>query len=283
MSSLAANPGGSGVYGQPGQQDDTLGIVNQLKDRELRDFKDKSNFMSDLSFRQEARMRALFDPSGHQGVPQGDQQGQSGQPMNTVMAKDPNAMTGYEKGELGIRQQGLGLEQQKTAQTGKMGEEKLGIQSAQEKLNQQKSDQANAAKQADLQRKVDESSQKFAAIQAELERKTKAGEDTLQAHKDLAAIVEERHAAERAMTQHKMDTQDEQFKKLRTEHDALLKQSQNTKQVKKDAQGNVITTETTKGSAAETVDVVGKDGKKYTIPADKVDDWNKNHQPEGEQ
>ena len=74
MANLAANPSGSGsIYGQPGQQDDegVLGVVQQLKDREMKDFRDKAQFMSDLSLRQEARMRELFDPSkqSQQGLP----------------------------------------------------------------------------------------------------------------------------------------------------------------------------------------------------------------------
>src|SRR5258708_31244549 len=104
MDSLASNPSGS-IYGQPSQtsDQDVLNLVNQKKDREMRDFKEKSNFMSDLSLRQESRMRSLFPPESSQ----------QGQPQNVVLGQDPNAMTGYQKGELGIRQQGINQDQQR--------------------------------------------------------------------------------------------------------------------------------------------------------------------------
>ncbi len=261
---LAANPGGSGIYGNPGQQTqgsgDALDIVNLLKDREMRDFKEKANFMSDLSLKQD-RQRALYDPSNEQG----------NQQQNTRVAQDPNQMTGYEKGELGVRQQGLNLEQQKIAQTGKLGEEALGVKTAQEKLNQQKSDQINVQKQADMQRKIDDSTQKFAAMQAELERKTKAGEDTLQLHKDIAASAEERHKLEMEKMKHDMDIKDQQFEELKKQHSDLLTQRGRTKTTIK--QGDETRTTTIeRGDAADTVQAVGKDGKTYTIPKDKLDD-----------
>jgi hypothetical protein len=280
MSSLAANPsGGSGIYGQPNQQSDqdVLGIVNQLKDREMNDFKNKAVFMSDLSLKQD-KLRALFDPSKEGGPQQQQQQG-----PNVVLGKDPNEMSGYEKGELGIRQQGLGLERQKIAQQGKLGQEGLDIKSAQERLNQQKSDQINKNKQDDMQRKIDESNAKIEQAQKALESKNNNAEQALEAHKAMAAAVEERHKLELAQ-------KDAQFKKVQEQHqqtidqlEVKIKQAGHSKQVKKDSQGNVITTETTKGDAAETVNVKGPDGKTYPIPKDKLDDWNKNHQQQDDQ
>src|SRR5713226_7367508 len=157
MDSLAANSSnspGSGVYGQPKIPDDqdTLFLVDRLKDREMRDFKDKTNFMSDLSLRQESRMRDLFAPEK-----------KSPSDMPVTMMQDPNSMTGYQKGELGVRQQevgqrqqGLNLESQRLSKQERLGQEALDVKTAQEKLNQQKSDQAHQQKLDELTTKQNE-------------------------------------------------------------------------------------------------------------------------------
>jgi hypothetical protein len=144
MDNLANSPGNSGIFGQPSPQspDSVLSIVNQLKDRNMADFKDKATFMSNLSMQQN-RMQRIFD--AQQQGPQNEQQGQQPQQgMNTVM-KDPNAMTAHEKADIGIKQQGLSLEQQKMAQSGKLGQEQLDLKQQTEKLNQQKADQSHQA------------------------------------------------------------------------------------------------------------------------------------------
>ncbi len=273
MDSLAANPSGSSIFGQPGNQspdpNSALYLVNQVKDREMNDFKEKSRFMSAMSLQQD-RLRSIFNPEQQQ------------QP-NVVMGQDPNQMTGYQKGELGIRQQEIGQESQRLAQQGKLGQEALDIKGQQEKLNQQKSDQIHEQKQADMQRKIDESNQTIQLAQQRLQQTGDNQAAQLQAHKDLAAAMEERHKLELAQ-------KDAQFQKTSDQHqqtiNALnerLKQSSRSKQVKRDAQGNEITTTTERGSAADTVQVTGPDGTVGTIPADKLDDWNANHAPQGEQ
>ncbi len=279
MDNLAANPrGDSSIYGNPGiQKPDTesaLYLVNQLKDREMKDFKDKSNFMSDLSLRQEGRMRALYDPN-NQPINQqtGKISGPGGEPQNTVMAQDPNQLTGYQKGELGVKQQELNLNSQRLAQTGKLGQEAIDIRGKQETLNQQKSDQINKNKQADMERKAEEFGKRFEAMQAELERKTKAGEDTLQLHKDIAANVKERHELEMEKMKHDMNLKDEQFNELKKRHEDLTNErenSQTTTEINSD--GTKRTTTTKKGDVANTVSVIGKDGKTYNIPKNKLND-----------
>lgn len=283
MDSLAANPSGSsGIYNSGGGSSspgmgDVLNIVNQLKDREMRDFQAKSNFMSDLSLRQEARMRNLFNPEG------ATQGGQNTQGMNTVVAHDPNQITGFQRGELGVRQGELGVRQQQLAQTGKIGQERIDIQSAQQKLNQQKSDQINANKQADMQRKIDESNRKLELAQADLDRKTKAGEDTIQAHKDYQSAIEERHKLELAQKQHQFDVTSEQHgKQIKALEERVKQTGKTTTKTRVNAEGTERTTETRRGAASDTVQVTGRDGKTYEIPADKEDDWNANHAPEEE-
>src|SRR5579859_5946707 len=187
MDSLAQNPNinpgvsNSGVYGMPGQTSDSdvLSLVNQLKDREMRDFKDKANFMSDLSLNQEQRMRNLWDPNktnlaNRTTVQAGEA---PGQPNPESLAMNPMpGMTTKDKLDYGLKQQEL-------VQKGKFGQEALDVKSQQEKLNQQKSDQINAQKQADMQRKIEESNQKIELAQQKLQQAGDNAQAQLAAHK----------------------------------------------------------------------------------------------------
>lgn len=97
MDSLAANPGSSSssIYGQPQSpsDNDTLKIVNQLRNRELDDFKNKANFMADLSLKQE-KLRDIFkDPALQQQAMTGlPPQNQGGMPPQGGMGNQINGM-----------------------------------------------------------------------------------------------------------------------------------------------------------------------------------------------
>lgn len=279
MQSLAANPSGSsGIYNtqKPPDQANELAVVNQLKDREMRDFKDKAGFMADLSLKQD-RMRALFDPSQQQ---QNQQQNQGPQ---VSQMRDPNAMSAAQRGDLDIKQQGLNLDQQKLAQQNRLGQEALDTKTAQEKLNQQKSDQIHAQKIAELEGKQVDFKNKLDLATQALSDKTKSGDAQLALHTEIAKNTKAYHDAE-------MAKQDLKFQKSQSDHQDAMKAMQQkldaanrTHRVQKDAQGNTITTDTTKGDAAQTVNMKGKDGKTYPVPLDKVDDWKQNHSPDSAQ
>lgn len=261
MDSLSSNPSGSGIYGAKpdnfGPQE-ALNLVFQLRDRENRDFKDKANFMSDLSLKQD-RMRNLFNP---------DNQQQNPQKMNTVIAQDPNMITELDRRKLDMSKQGLDLDKKKLEQQGKLGQEALDIKGSQQQLNQQKSDQINATKQADMQRKIDESTKKFDLLQADLDRKTKSGEDTLQLRRDLSASVEERHKLEMAQ-------KDSAFIETKKIHDAQIKKMEEDA---KNASGSETTTEInadgtkktviTKKGQTKRIGVIGPNGESGTIEED---------------
>ena len=280
MDSLAANPSGSGVYGNPSEQpvdyQGPLSIVNQLKDREMQDFQKKAQFMSDLSLRQN-RLQRIYDNIDRTSS-QSQQGGSPTQGMNTVAGFDPNAMTGYEKGELGVRQQQANTESQRQQQQATQGQEAINIKSEQEKLNQQKSDQINQEKQADMQRKITESEAKIKQAQDALAAKNTNAEAQLQAHKDLATAMEERHKLELAQ-------KDAAFQESKKQHQAQIddmqkkldeaSHSETTTEV--DASGNKKTVTTNRGSQPKTVKGTGKDGKQYDVPVGKIDDWNQNH------
>lgn len=268
MDSLASNPGGSGIYGQP-RQDDMLSIVNQLKDREMRDFKDKSNFMSDLSIKQDRlRNRFNFEDSWmNTGKNPGQQQPQQ---MNTVMAEDPNAMTGYQKGQLGIRQQEMGLDREKMVQQGKMGQQTIDIKKSQEELNQQKSDQIKVQKENELNKKVEMS-------KATLDQK---GEtiDNLKTYRDA---VEARHQLEieKKDAAHDADKKQLQGNFDRT-HEQMQQKIKLQEQQAEDAKNIETTTElnadgtkktvTTKKGAKKRIAVAGPNGESGTIEEDDV-------------
>lgn len=293
MDSLANNPASGGIYGQPTNptDGDVLNVVNQMKDREMRDFKDKANFMADLSLKQE-KARAIFDPSKF-GGPGSNQYGGPGgaaeakapnMNANTINAGDPNQMSGYEKGELGIKQQGVNLESQRLKQTGKLGQEALDIKTAQEKLNQQKSDQINANKQADMERKIEEANQRIELAQNALQSKNTNAEATLAAHKEMAAAVEERHKLEIANMQNRFDTTSKQHQQTIDNLSEQLKQrgrSKTTTELNPDGTKKIVTTE--RGSAADTINVIGKDGNQYTIPKDKLNDMDADGTPHWKQ
>ncbi len=293
VDNIAANPiggaQGSSISGQPGirqpqaNQQDPLDLVNRIKDRQMQDFKDKANFMSDLSLKQD-RLRNYFNPldlRSQTGPHFGDiQQGDQGGGPNVVQGKDPNEMSGYEKGELGVRQQGVNLEQQKLAQSGKMGQEALDIKSQQEKLNQQKSDQINATKTADMQHKIETTNQQLQLAQEKLKQAGTNAAATIKAHEDLAKIVEQRHQLEMDMRQHQFDITSGQHQAAIDAANKKLQQSGRSKTTTTDSTGATRTTTTEKGSAADTIQVTGKDGQTYEIPADKEDEWNSTHAPD---
>jgi hypothetical protein len=233
MSNLASNPSGS-ISGQPGPDNtDALGIVNQLKDREMRDFQNKANFMSELSLKQD-RQRMLFDPNN----PNQDIMGTRTLNGMTAAMQKPQQSSGITPGsqsgqmnpqqtaEMSMRQQGMDLDKAKLAQAGKMGEERIANQTAQEKLNQQKSDQIHQQKQDELNAKITEANGKLSQAQAALAAKGVTAEQQLQSHKDLAAAMEERHKLELAQKDH-------EFQKTSDQHqqtiDNLTKQLEQKK------------------------------------------------------
>ena len=284
MDSLASNPS-SGIYGQPGigSNNDALSLVNRIKDREMQDFKNKADFMADLSLRQESRMRQLYDPN--KPALAGGQV-----PQNVVMTKDPNEITPYQQADLGIRQRAQSINSQRLAQQGKLGEQALGIKTQQEALNRQKNEQINTQKQADLQRKIDESNQKLALAQQALTNKTTNAADQLQARKDYQAAVEERHQAEMDLKQHQFDLVNDQHQQQIKDLETKLKQNANTKTTTTlDPSGNTKTVDTQRGIQSTapvrnpdgTYTVTTPDGRTGTIPGDKLDDWMKNYQTGG--
>ena len=274
MSNLAANPSGSGgIYGQPGQtsNDEILGIVNKLKNREWEDYKNKANFNADLSMKQE-RIRRLFDIEQQQR----DQTGPQGGPKNVVWGDDSHkalsAMSGYQGAQLGIRQQELDLDSQKMVQQGRLGQEALDIKSDQQQLNQQKSDQLKDREQAKLQHKIEESDAKLELVKQGLEDRNKTAEDRLALQKELAANMKERYELDRAMKEHQFNTTNENHLATIKQQEEKLKQgaeSETTTELNADGTKKVVSTK--KGSAIKKrIAVIGPNGESGTVEEDDV-------------
>lgn len=273
-----ANPLGSSAM----PTGDILDIYNNIKDREMRDFQNKASFMADLSLKQE-RLRKMYDnmDSTYGMGPQiTDTQktatNPSGQPQNTVMAADPNALTGYQKADLALKQQGQNIESQRVAQTGQLGQQKLDIQSAQEKLNQQKSDQVYETKQADLQRKYDEAATKAKESDAKLKQNETDLDKRLAAAKEHEKNMADLHKAQMDLQQSKYDKAVSDHKDAMNKMQQRLDQQKNTQTVKRDAQGNIIsTTDTSRGGKTL---MYGPDGSQHMIANEKIQDAKDNYQ-----
>jgi hypothetical protein len=277
MSSLAANPsGGSGIYNsqKPPDQANELAIMNQIKDREMRDFKDKAGFMSDLSVKQN-RLMNLYDPASQQSQDQRNQQMQQGPQVSQV--RDPNAMTGDQKANNDMRQQGLNLDKQKLDQQKQLGQEAIDTKSAQEKLNQQKSDQIHQQKIDELIAKQTDAKGKLDLATKALSDKTKSADEQLKLHQDIMTNTKAFHDAEVAQMKLK-------FERAQADHEDALK----TMKAKLDAGNKSVTTtlnpdgtsktvKTTTGDANKTIRVQMKDGTFGTIPVSKLDDFNANY------
>lgn len=279
MNNLMSNPGGS-ISGQPQQGvQDPLGLVNNLKDREMRDFQNKATFMADLSLKQD-RLRALFDPSKNQtGTGEAPQQSSGITPGSQPKTIDP-----AQQAELGIRQQQANTESQRVNQQGKFGQEAQDVKSKQEALNQQKSDQIHQQKQSELEAKISQANDKLTQAQAALAQKGATAEASLQAHKDLAAAVEERHKLEIDNMNHKFEVTSGQHQQTIDNLTEQLKQRGHQSQdIKTNPDGTEKSIDTRRGSAADIIQVQHKNGKTYEIPKDKLDEWNANHAPEDQQ
>jgi len=274
MDRLATNPSGSsgGIFGMPAPQNDsdTLSIVNRLKDREFEDYKNKARFDDERSLRQESRMRQLFDPNKNtNSQPQ----------VNNQAGIIPNILTPdqqvYQQQQL--EQPKLDMESKKLDSQSKFGQQGLAIKDAQEKLNQTKNTQINEDRDADRERKVNEANQKIALAQKALTDKDTNSAAQLQAHKDMAAAIEERHKLELENQKFdfnaKLTEQKRQFDEtsgLHKQQIADAENSQTTTEVNPDGTKKTVTTK--KGDAVAMIQVLGKDGKTYTIPKDKLDD-----------
>lgn len=274
----------AGYFGDPGidKEDPVqslMPILHAVRNRDLQDFTERGRITNDLAIRQE-RQRALFDPR-NPGTPGTTNNlvstgiNNANTNMNTVLKED---MSPQEKANLQLKKNDQSLEARKIAQTGKLGEERLGINKAQEQLNESKNTNIHEQKQADLQRKVDEADKKLKLSYDQLQQKTDSAEAHAQFNRDQMEATSARHELERAQ-------KDREIQDLKDLHAAQIghlnqqvedlrnpKSTEKTTEIENDKNGVPIkkTEKTTKGDSKAfdsntTYNMQDQSGKKWTV------------------
>lgn len=260
---LTGSPGGSGVYdfggGKSFDSEEALSNDAELRRRDVNDFKQKNQFMSDLTNRPpNTRMQSAFNPNGFAEQPQNTPGAMNTSGMHTVMKEDPDRITPFQAAGLNIKREDLANDRAKITQTGKLGEEKLGLAEKGHELDVKKNQNIYDTKHADMQRKIDEANTKLDL--AERQFQSKQGD---------AEALSKYHQAQMDATkaQHDLDNsrKDQQLEELKAQHktqsDALrerLRQSgKSTTKTSLNATGTEKNVETTKGDSGDDDDPLG--------------------------
>lgn len=252
--SLNRNPSGSGIYDSGGggggfTAEDLFANDAELRRRDMNDFRQKNQFMADLSNRQ-PNARNVFNPEG------GMKQATAG--MNTYLKEDPDRITPFQQAGLNLKKEDLGIDRAKLAQSGKLGEEKLALSEKGHELDVKKNQQIFDTKHADMQRKSDEANSKL-----------DLAERQLQSRQGDAMALAARHKAEldARTAQHELDNyrKDQALADTQKKHEAeiaamneRLRQSRGSKtKTSLNAEGTEKTVETTKGDNQDEDDPLG--------------------------
>jgi hypothetical protein len=146
--------------------DDIAGIlssiepfINRMKNRNLEDLRTQASIINPNLPIRPNRIGNIFDPNAMQGQEQSA-------PQNVVFQP---SMTDFQRAN-------LGLEERKLAQSGRLGEERLGldrarvgIQSEAQQLNELKNQQIYETKIKDMERKAEEAESKMAFAERQLQ------------------------------------------------------------------------------------------------------------------
>lgn len=262
---------GSSVYNDNPMENDSdffnreMSMDEELRRRDMNDFRQKNQFMSELSNRQ-PRMQQLFNPT-----PSRDMKAPT-EGMDVVF-KD-NAITPFQKAGLDLKGEDtridrakLGNDTRRVNLAEKMGEEKLDLEGKKHELNVEKNKNIFETKQADLQRKVDEAANKLDLADRQLALKKDDSAATVARHKAELDATNARHALEMHQKENALaeatrlhDAQIADAKK-KTEQSA---ESETTTEL--NADGTKKTVKTQKG-AKKRISVIGPNGQKGTIEA----------------
>jgi len=257
-----AQQGNSSIYGAVAPDNDNhiadiLSARQSMQRDDLNTFKNKANFMSDLSLRQN-RMKSIYDLEGASQPPANGLFGMNngmtsnnGQPMNTVLREDPDHITPFQREGLSIRKDDNAIDRSRVEQQGRLGSERLSIQDAQQKLNQQKSDQIKLQKENELAAKIVDSEGRLAFAQKRLEQNAN---DTA-ARMELIKAKQDADAAKFELVSHQKDKQQEELNNYRAAQLAGKNrpiESETTTEVNPD--GTKKTVKTRKGPISEEED-----------------------------
>lgn len=266
LDELRARNGATGLTyaGDPGMgstssPSDVLNSImpafNQIRNRNVQDFKDKAQFSSDLGLRQE-RMRSLFAPEPQQGG---------------VVYQPPPSEINNNRLISPFQAAGLELDKQKLAEQKRTGSDKLALDQQKFGLEKEKSDQIYQTKQDEMTRKVDDANNKLKLAYDQLAQKGNDASATANFKQAQLDALTARHELEMAQK----DKDREETVRI---HDAQIKDMQD----KLDAMQNTITTTemnpdktkkivtTAKGDSAKNalIAVISPTGQKGTVTAE---------------
>lgn len=265
--SLAANPTGSGIYGNTGAKSPDFGtalsIDEEMRRRNKNDMMQNANFMSNLQVRQN-RMNSIYGTNpmapgmGQPGGPTGMVTGLNNPQMQTVFKEDPDRITPIQRERLNISREDLANDRAKIGVTSRLGEERLKDADAKHDLDVKKNQNIFDTKQADLQRKHDEAQQKLELAQRQFEQRSgdaNAKNDFLKAKMEADAARHQLESAQKDRTlEETKRLHDAQIAKMQEQSD----QAGNTEQTTElNPEGTKRTVSTKRGSGGSKNDPAG--------------------------
>lgn len=265
MDSVRASAGSGGIWngGVPNTDYDSrdMSMDEEMRRRDMNDFMKKNQFMHDLTNRQ-PRMQNLFNPNEQQQ-----------KPMDVVFKEDPNKITPLEQENLNVKKEGNLIDRAKIAQSGKIGEERVGLEKQKHELDVQKNSNIYETKQKDMQRKADEANSRLDLAERTLQSKQGDTDATLKFHQAQMDATKAQHALEL----HQKESQLEEAKRV---HDAAMADkktrtdqagsTEQTTNVDESGKQKVVTTK--KGTQSKKVGVTHPDGTHGTIDESEAKD-----------
>lgn len=280
---MAAYFGDPGIDTGPINPESVMPLIRAVRNRDLEDLQARGQIEGDLAIRQ-ANLRRIYglDPTPPALGAAFSATGLT-PPAPGISTQLKEDISPLDKAKLGLEKSAQDIESSKVKQAGQLGSERLDIQQQQADINRQKSDQIHETKIADLQRRADEATQRMGMFYDKLQQNANDNAAHLNFLTSKSAADEARHQLELAQK----DRQLQQQQDYNTARIADLNKKYNdeltTIGYKRDEQGNLVQTTVRKGKvppaksgafdSSTTKAFVGKDGTKYDIPMDKVDQF----------
>jgi hypothetical protein len=261
--SLAANPGGSGIYGSTGAKEPDFGVAMnidaEMRRRKLNDIAGKQKLDFDMQVKQN-RLNSIYGDnpvaSANNFQMAQNNQGRGGVPLSL----DPDRITPFQREGLDLKREDLANDRSKIALTSRMGQERTDLGEEKHKLDVEKNKNIFETKQSDMQRKHDEAQDRLKLAQDALEQKGNNANTQAELHRAQIDASNARHE----LDLHRRDSQLEETKRL---HDAQiaamqekLDQAANTSQTAELAttpEGNTRRTINTKKGSKKPGDSLG--------------------------
>src|SRR5437016_3421628 len=173
-------------YGQPpirntGGDIDIVGLMNEARNRDLHDFAAKTRITGDEAIRQENYKR-MYDPDRFST-------GGAAPTQNTVYQRPPSEL--QQIGPLDLAK--LGLEKEKIETAGGIDKAELGLKTKGYELDKLKNEQIYGTKQAEMERKADETNKRLQLAYDQLQAKQGDASSTAAYHQAQIDATNARH------------------------------------------------------------------------------------------